>query len=82
LDHRVRFYTVALRKRGKLAARPGLMGFEIVKGYSIGAAMVTVTHCCCFLLLGEENGLLDGFDGEVGPEALAPLLYRSDRALL
>jgi hypothetical protein len=44
--------------------------------------MVPVTRCCCFLLLVEEGGLLDGFDGEVRPVGLAPLLYRSDRALL
>jgi hypothetical protein len=44
--------------------------------------MVPVTRCCCFLLVVEEGGLLDGFDGEVRPVGLAPLLYRSDRALL
>jgi hypothetical protein len=44
--------------------------------------MVLVTRCCCFLLLDEQGGLLDGFDGEVRPVGLAPLLYRSDRALL
>ena len=46
--------------------------------------MVPVTRCCCFLILGEGDDLLDGFDGEVRPVGLAPLLYRLllDRALL
>jgi hypothetical protein len=44
--------------------------------------MVPVTGCCCCLILGEGDGLLVGFDGEVRPVGLAALLYGSDSALL